>query len=88
MYVTGTICCLPSASGLVPQISPSCSQQSSTWSMFAMSAIEQPADRFGSVTVCSGVDRISAVSDGCQRGKHVVAGCMASVIRLIDAVIP
>ena len=27
-----------------------------------MSAIEQPAERFGSVTVCSGVERMSAVS--------------------------
>ena len=56
------ICCLPSASGLVPQISPSWFQASSTWSMLDMSAIEQPAERFGSVTVCSGVERMSAVS--------------------------
>ena len=49
--MTGT---RPSASGSVPKISSSCSQQSSTESASAMSAMEQPAARLGRMTACSG----------------------------------
>ena len=60
--MTGMMGMRPSASGWVPYSSSSCSQQSVTESMSAMSAIEQPAARFGRITAWSGRDSMSAVS--------------------------
>ena len=42
--------------------SPRADQQSSTWPISAMSAIEQPAARSGSTTCCVGEVRMSALS--------------------------
>ena len=56
MYVTGVIV----SSGF--KTSDSSCHERSTFERFAMSAIEQPADRSGSMAVCSGLDRISATS--------------------------
>ena len=51
--------------GIVRSATPaavSCSQQSSTCAIAAMSAIEQPAARSGRMTVCSSLVRMSADS--------------------------
>ena len=55
MYVTGTVTSATPAS-------TSSSQHSSTWSIAAMSAIEQPAARSGSTTVWVSPVRMSADS--------------------------
>ena len=62
MYVTGMTGTRPSASGSVPKTSANCSQQSSTWSIEAISAIEQPAARLGRMTDWFGFESRSAVS--------------------------
>ena len=79
MYVTGMTGTRPSASGSVPYSSSSCSQHSRTESMSAMSAIEQPAARFGRMTLCPGCARMSAVSAMKCTPQNTIASAFGTV---------
>src|SRR4029078_3989730 len=59
IYVMGVT---PAPASLVRPALTRCSQQSSTWPISAISAIEQPALRSGRIVTCPGRLRTSALS--------------------------
>ena len=65
------------------------SQQASTSSMLAMSAIEQPASRLGRITCCAAPLRMSALSAmKCtpQKTMYSASACVGGLLRELERV--